>query len=227
MRFPDLLQKLRKVQESCYASDASTPWDTPLHEVCGQLSAGPLEPNKALWTWACVARTLQHLLCQGQALAKVWWEQHCYKLLYKGERDQIISPSLSISCHRGVLCEGGGHWTSLLGWRHLPWQHRDSAGNQSQAVPGSWMGWKMKTAKQKRSTGNMGSVGHLGQKAKPALGFQTSRSCLSLTVTGNQRSPSCCTSFTRRNCMASTGQDTPCPLEPPCPVLPLPDAHSS
>lgn len=143
MRFSDLLQKLRKVQESCYALDASIPWDTPLHKVCGQLSTGPLEPNKALWTWFCVARTLQHHLCQGQALAKVWWEQHCYKLLHKGERDQIISPSLSISCHRGVLGEGGGHRTSLLGWRHLPWQHCDSAGSQSQAVPGSRMGWAM------------------------------------------------------------------------------------
>lgn len=71
----------------------------------------------------------------------VWWQQHCYKQLYEGERDHIISPSLSISCHRAVLGEGGGHWTSLLGCRHLPWQHRDSVGNQSQAVPGSQMGW--------------------------------------------------------------------------------------
>lgn len=35
----------------------------------------------------------------------------------------------------------------------------------------------------------MGSVGPLGQKAKPALGFHTSRNCLSLTVSGNQGAP--------------------------------------
>lgn len=35
-------------------------------------------------------------------------EQHCYKQLYEGERDQIICPSLSISCQRGDLSEGGG-----------------------------------------------------------------------------------------------------------------------
>lgn len=79
---------------------------------------------------------------------------------------------------------------------------------------------EMETAKPERGTGNMGSVGPLSQKAKPALGFHTSRNHLSLAVPGDQMSPSCCTSFTRGTTWpARAGHTMPTGTSMPSPAL--------
>lgn len=80
----------------------------------------------------------------------------------------------------------------LLGCRHRRWQHRDSEGNQSQAVPGSQVGWAGQgdeDGKAREKYRQHGSVGPLGQKAKPAVGFPTSRNCLPLTSTWESGEP--------------------------------------
>lgn len=124
----------------------------------------------------------------------VWSEQQCYKQLYEGERDQIICPSLSISCWRGVLSEGGGRWTSLLGWRYFCWQHRDSAVNQRQAMPGCQIGqatrrrWRQQSKRKReaQATWERG-VRWAGKQNLPKA--STFLGTLSLTASVNQLSP--------------------------------------
>lgn len=139
----------------------------------------------------------------------VWAEQHWYKQLYEGERNQIICPSLSISCRRGVLSKGasraGGTFAgSTVTQRWIRGRPCLAAG---------WAGlWQEDEDSKARERANMGmAVPRAGKQNLPKASTLLGTLChwQSLLISW---APITGASFTSRNCTASTGHNAQCPL---------------